>query len=185
LRFFGKNIGSKHIEIACGTGTLLEWVLRWRRLKHLPDVNIVGVDYSAPMLAGAERRFAKNRWVQFQHADAASLPFPNESFHSANMANSVHCLPAVDAALHEVFRVLRPGGTMAANVLTPPGGARLLRCIAGRINEWAIQKGLLYTTYKPQEIRDRLLAVGYEIIEESQCGNAWNVVVRKPSPRTR
>ena len=58
LRFFAPNFGARHLELACGTGTLLEMVLRWRKWKKQPDVSIVGVDYAEPMLAGAERRFA-------------------------------------------------------------------------------------------------------------------------------
>jgi len=30
LRFFAPNFGARHLELACGTGTLLEMVLRWR-----------------------------------------------------------------------------------------------------------------------------------------------------------
>ena len=34
LRFFGPNFGDEHLEVACGTGTLLELVLRWRKRKR-------------------------------------------------------------------------------------------------------------------------------------------------------
>src|SRR6478672_3814286 len=37
LRFFGPNFGPRHLEVACGTGTLLEMVLRWRKWKRLPQ----------------------------------------------------------------------------------------------------------------------------------------------------
>ena len=30
LRFFGPHFGPNHLEVACGTGTLLELILRWR-----------------------------------------------------------------------------------------------------------------------------------------------------------
>ena len=33
LRFFGPNYGAEHLEVACGTGTLLELILRWRKWK--------------------------------------------------------------------------------------------------------------------------------------------------------
>src|SRR5512138_2052893 len=60
IRFFGPNFGPKHIEIACGSGTLLSFILRWRKRKGLPQVQIVGVDYAESMLNGAKRRFANN-----------------------------------------------------------------------------------------------------------------------------
>jgi len=59
LRFFGRNFGANHLEVACGTGTLLELVLYWRKWKRLPESHIVGVDYAESMLAGAQRRFAR------------------------------------------------------------------------------------------------------------------------------
>ena len=59
LRFFGPNFGPEHLEVACGTGTLLEMVLRWRRWKKLPVVKVMGIDYAPSMLAGARKRFAR------------------------------------------------------------------------------------------------------------------------------
>ena len=54
LRFFGANFGPRHIEVACGTGTLLELILRWRRWKKLPPTQIVGIDYA--------EEFAEMQW---------------------------------------------------------------------------------------------------------------------------
>ena len=56
IRHFGRNFGPRHIEIACGSGTLLDIILHWRRWKNLPAVEIVGVDYAESMLAGAIHR---------------------------------------------------------------------------------------------------------------------------------
>lgn len=180
IGFFAPNFGPKHLEVACGTGTLLELVLRWRRLKRLPASLVTGIDYAESMLAGARHRFARNTDVQVQHADATQLPYPDASFDTANIANAVHCLPDADAALRDVHRVLRPGGTLAANVLLYPRGPWPLRGIAERINRWGIRKGILYTPYHAEDVRARLLAAGYEIISEAISGNCYNVLARKP-----
>jgi len=37
MRFFGPNFGQKHLEVACGTGTLLEMILGWRRHPFLHE----------------------------------------------------------------------------------------------------------------------------------------------------
>ncbi len=185
LRFFGRNFGARHLEVACGTGTLLELILRWRRWKKLPDVSIVGVDYAEPMLAGARHRFAGKPGLEFLHGDVAEMPFDDASFDTANVANAVHCFPDVDGGLRGILRVLRPGGTMAANVLLCPRGGWPLRNIAERINRWGMRKGILYTPYEKDDIRGRILAAGFEIVSEGVSGNCYNVLARRPLAAVR
>src|SRR5689334_6135017 len=64
LRFFGPQMGARHLEAACGSGTLLEMILWWRRWKKLPKIKIVAFDYAEAMLAGARKRFGKNPDVE-------------------------------------------------------------------------------------------------------------------------
>lgn len=179
LRVFGPHMGDHHLEVACGTGTLLDLVLKWRRWKRLPRPRIVGVDYADAMLEGARRRFRKHSGMEFHLADAANLPFPDASFDTANIANAVHCFPDVDGALADVCRVLKPGGTLAANVLLYPRGPRILRGIANRINRWGMRKGILHTPYEQDEIRQRLIRAGFEVVAEAVSGNCYNVTARR------
>ena len=180
LRFFGPNFGQKHIEVACGTGTLLELILRWRSWKKMPTAHVVGIDYTESMLAGARHRFARKAGLEFMHADASALPFPAASFDTANIANAIHCFPDLDSALRGVFRVLKPSGTLAANVLLYPRGIWPLKNIAECINRWGIRKGILYTPYDQQDVRQRLVNAGFEIVSEEVSGNCYNVRARKP-----
>ncbi|MBC7711776.1 MAG: methyltransferase domain-containing protein [Rhizobacter sp.] len=179
IRFLGKNFGPKHLEVACGTGTLLQYILYWRSFKKLPQSNIIGIDYAESMLAGALYRFKNKKYINFIHADAAQLPFPDESFDTINVANSVHCLPDVAAALKDIHRVLRPHGTFAANVLLYPSGRGLLSYFATRINNWGIKKGILVTPYHRSHIRGLYEKSGFTIIEESVSGNCYNVLLTK------
>ncbi len=181
LRFFGPNFGAEHLEVACGTGTLLEMVLRWRRWKKLPKSKVMGIDYAPSMLAGAKKRFAKDPQVEVKHADAAQLPFPDNTFDTANIANSIHCFPTVDGALRDILRVLKPGGTLAANVLLYPTGFAPLKWAAQKINDWGIRKGILYSPFEQSVIRQKMLDAGYEIASEFKAGNTYNVIVRKPA----
>ena len=98
----------------------------------------------------------------------------------ANIANSIHCFPTVDEALRDIHRVLKPGGTLAANVLLYPDGVPPLRWAAQRINDWGIKKGILYSPFEQQDIRQRFIGAGYDIAREFKAGNTWNVVARKP-----
>jgi ubiquinone/menaquinone biosynthesis C-methylase UbiE len=183
LRFFGPNFGKQHLEVACGTGTLLELIFYWRRWKKLPTVQVVGVDYAEPMLAGARHRFAGKPDLEFLHADVSEMPFAADSFDTANVANAVHCFPDVDGGMRGVLRVLKPGGTMAANVLLFPRGRWPLRPLAERINRWGMRKGILYTPYERNDIRQRIIAAGFEIVTEGVSGNCYNVLARKPAAR--
>lgn len=180
VRLFGSNMGARHLDVACGTATLLDLVLKWRRWKKLPKVDLVGVDYAEPMLAGAIRRFRGQPGFRFVHADAAEMPFETNEFDTVNIANAIHCLPQVDAALKEMVRVLKPGGAWAGNVLLYPAGRGLLAGIANRINAWGIQKGILVTPYERADIRARIVAAGLQIVNEEVSGNCYNVVARKP-----
>lgn len=180
VRLFGGNIGPHHLEVAIGTGTLFDIILKWRKWKRLPSAHIVGIDYAEPMLAGAIHRFADQPNIELHHADVAALPFPDSSFDSANIANSVHCFPDVDAGFRDVFRVLKPGAPLAANVLLYARGPQPLRWIANKINAWGMRKGILFTPYQADDIRRRLQAAGFEIVREEIAGNTYNVIARKP-----
>jgi ubiquinone/menaquinone biosynthesis C-methylase UbiE len=180
LAFFGPNFGPKHLELACGTGTMLDLLLRWRRWKRLPEVQILGADYAESMLAGAERRFSGRRNIELLHADAAALPCPSDSFDTVNLANAIHCLPDVEGALREVRRVLKPGATFATNALLYPRGVWPFKQIATRLDEWGMRKGILYTPFHADEVRRHVSNAGLEIVREHIAGNCLDVLARKP-----
>ena len=184
LGFFSRNFGARHLEVACGTGTLLELVLRWRALRNLPRVEIVGVDYAESMLAGAMRRFRKAANISLLHADAAAMPFSEGHFDTVNVANAVHCFPDVEGAFACIFKVLKPGGTMAANVLLHPRGWFPFRQIAAAINEWGIRKGILVRTYAFDELLGLIQAAGFEIDSAEVSGNCANILARRPIEQT-
>ncbi len=44
VRFFSQNFGTKHLEAAIGTGTLFEYVLKWRKFKKAAPSDVTGFD---------------------------------------------------------------------------------------------------------------------------------------------
>jgi len=179
IRFFSPNFGPRHLEVACGSGTLLEMVLRWRRWRGMPEVQVTGIDYAESMLAGAICRFEGRQNVTIQHADATALPFQDASFDTANIANAIHCFPDVDAALRGIARVLKPGGMLATNVLLYPRGRWPFKQIAGRLDRWGVRKGILYTPYEQDDIRNRIVEAGFEIASEDVSGNCYDVLAKR------
>lgn len=179
LRLFGNNMSSTHLEIAVGSGTLLDLILKWRKWKNMAEVDITGFDYALSMLDGAKRRFAKNKKITLLQADAAQLPFENNIFKTANIANALHCLPEIEKSLSEIYRVMQTGGTLAGNCLLEPLGQGFLDLIATRINSWGVKKGILIKTYHDYEISHLLTEQGFSIVSEKKVGNCYDFVAQK------
>jgi ubiquinone/menaquinone biosynthesis C-methylase UbiE len=180
IGFFERNLKATHLEVAVGTGTLFKMVLR-RRGKNaaaLPE-KIIGVDYSPEMLEGSKRRFSRSRNVTLMLQDVTCMQFADGTFDSINIANALHCFADVDAALSEVRRVLKPGGTLAVNALLHPRGFFLSRRIAQAINRWGIKKGILYTPFAEDEIRNRIEKSGLRIQQSVAKGNCLFVLAVK------
>jgi ubiquinone/menaquinone biosynthesis C-methylase UbiE len=179
VRLFSKNMGVKHLEAAIGTGTLFEIIMKWRRLRRMPEAKIVGYDYADRMLAGAKKRFANEPEISLLRADAANLEFHDCAFDTINIANAIHCFPEIEKSLREAFRVLRPGGTLAANCLLYPKGNSILDRLARRINNWGMKKGILHSPQRQSDIQDVLKRVGFEITYERTSGNCYEFIARK------
>jgi SAM-dependent methyltransferase len=99
------------LEIAAGTG-----VVTRRLAAALPAATvIVATDLNQPMLDHA-RSMGTARPVEWRQADAMQLPFPDQSFDAVVCQFGVMFFPDKGAAMAEVRRVLRPGGTFLFNV---------------------------------------------------------------------
>ena len=98
------------LEIACGTGI----VTRRLRERLEPAVRLVATDLSEAMLAYARGKVPGD--IDWKTADAAKLPFGDESFGAAVCAFGVMFVPDKKAAFGEARRVLKKGGTFLFNV---------------------------------------------------------------------
>ena len=74
------------------------------------DGEVFGVDSNETMVQLARERCADQPWVSFKTADATQLPAPDATFDVAVSTQVFEYVPDVDAALAEMYRVLRPGG---------------------------------------------------------------------------
>jgi SAM-dependent methyltransferase len=92
------------LDVGCGTGRFA--VLAAERL----GARVWGVDPSADMLAQARARAA--RGVGWRQASAERLPFRAGWFDGAHAHLVMHLLDDRPAALHELARVLSPGGRL-------------------------------------------------------------------------
>lgn len=101
--------GAWLLEVGCGTGVLT------RVLARLPNVaSVVGVD-SAPALIARARDLASDlSRVEYREADGRELPFEDGTFDVVVYDSTLCHVPMPERALAEAFRVLRPGGRLAA-----------------------------------------------------------------------
>jgi len=183
VRFFERNISDRHLEVPVGSGTLFYFTLLWHRIRDrkAPQPAITAVDYSETMVEGSRRRLRGMRDARLLVADVAALDFPDNHFHSINVPNGIHCFPNDVAALHELYRVLQPGRTLAANVILQPRGPRWLRALTAWIYRISIQAGLLVKPYEVEQIRTLVQNTGFTIEEEFINGNTYHFVARKPA----
>ncbi|ELZ01621.1 type 11 methyltransferase [Natrialba chahannaoensis JCM 10990] len=94
------------LEIGCGGGAFLE-----RALDH--GCHAAAIDHSREMVEVARRTNRKavdEGQLRVQEADAAALPFDDDTFTCAMMTKVLGLLPDPVAALEELHRVLEPGG---------------------------------------------------------------------------
>ncbi len=105
--------GERVLDTACGTGIVTRVALeRFKGIK-----TIVGVDLNAGMLDVArEHTPATETLVEWHEGDICHLPFPDASFDVVLCQQGLQYIPDKFAALHDMRRVLVPGGRLAFTV---------------------------------------------------------------------
>jgi ubiquinone/menaquinone biosynthesis C-methylase UbiE len=96
------------LDVATGTGRV-----PLALAAALDEGTIVGLDDAARMLAIAARKLAPYRpRVTLVRHPAVPLPFAGDSFDIVTCLEALEFFPSDEAALAEMVRVLRPGGTL-------------------------------------------------------------------------
>lgn len=142
--------GDAVLDVGCGPGVALRAYARRR------SIDAHGIDYAGAMVDFAIRQNeqeARDLAIEIGRASVLELPYPDARF---DVVTSHRCLMALldwdkqQAALREITRVLKPGGTLVLMEGTIDGLARL--------NAWRARFGL--SEIDPTG-RDRLLTLKF------------------------
>jgi demethylmenaquinone methyltransferase / 2-methoxy-6-polyprenyl-1,4-benzoquinol methylase len=110
------DVGSagRVLDVATGTGAVAAELLRQK------GCAVVGVDQSPEMLAVARVQLPAT--VRLVEASAEKLPFEDQSFDGLAFTYLLRYVDDPAATLHELARVVRPGGTVASLEFAVPRG---------------------------------------------------------------
>ena len=114
----GVTAGDRALDMGCGAG-------RHAFELYRRGTDVIAFDQDADELAGVSDMFAAMRAAgevqdgaeaDVKQGDALQLPFADGEFDRVVAAEVLEHVPDDDAAIAELARVLRPGGTMAVTV---------------------------------------------------------------------
>jgi len=171
------------LDLCCGTGDLAFALARSGR------ACIIGADFAHTMLVRARAKSTDESAadsvgpatrMSFFEADALRLPFADASFDLVTSAFGFRNLANYEAGLREIYRVLKPGGTIAIlEFAEPPEGflGTLYRWYFTRVLPrigWLISRHQSAYTYlpksvarffRPPELAALLRSVGYQSVD--------------------
>lgn len=130
------------LDVGCGTGESTRRLLSERRSVH-------GLDLTAGQVETAARK-SQLESASFAIGDAMTLPYRSDTFDAVTSVGSVQHLPDVGAALSELHRVTKPGGTLFLVGPKRPSGM-LTGAVADRLAHFI----------RPVEITERAIAAGW------------------------
>jgi demethylmenaquinone methyltransferase / 2-methoxy-6-polyprenyl-1,4-benzoquinol methylase len=109
---------TRALDLCCGTGDM---AFALAKVRGNAKSEILGADFSHAMLVRANAKSSNSnlRWIE---ADALRLPLPGSSVDLVVSAFGFRNLANYDAGLHEIARVLRPGGEVGILDFSQPGG---------------------------------------------------------------
>jgi demethylmenaquinone methyltransferase / 2-methoxy-6-polyprenyl-1,4-benzoquinol methylase len=105
--------GDRALDVATGTGDLAVELAR----RVGPDGEVVGSDFSEEMLTLARRKAPA---IAFEWGNALELPYEDGRFDAATVGFGARNFSDLERGLHEMARVVRPGGRVVVLEITTP-----------------------------------------------------------------
>jgi len=160
------------LDVACGTGQLLEQVAE---RFHFPE--LVGIDRVPAMLEVARRRLGSRATVH--EGEAQNLPFVNADFQLVTSSNALHYFRDADAALREMRRVISPDGNL---IITDWCRNYLSMKVLNRLLPWTAHAHT--HTFSSSELRQSLHLAGFRVASETRrkIDSFWGLMTLRATP---
>jgi ubiquinone/menaquinone biosynthesis C-methylase UbiE len=151
--------GGRVLDVGTGSGDMISTLIA-----TLNDYEeFIGIDIDDEKLGEARERL-EGEPVRFLEMDGSAMVFPDRSFDTVCIANSLHHLEHLEGVMTEMLRVLRPGGTFILQEMFSDGQQSPAQRIHIAVHHWA---GRLHTllgtyhrrTYTREEIRSMVEAL--------------------------
>lgn len=175
--FYAKDSIDKIVDVACGTGDMMDFWKKRSEVNGIAVGEIVGVDPSVGMVGVAREKFPK---FNYHIAKATEIPLQDESAEILSITYGIRNVVEREAALKEFNRVLKHGGLVVILEFMKNENPSIL----GKIRDFYmnkilpkvggfISKNLEAYEYLPNSIEDfstvenmkkELEAAGFEIV---------------------
>jgi demethylmenaquinone methyltransferase/2-methoxy-6-polyprenyl-1,4-benzoquinol methylase len=168
------------LDLCCGTGDLALSLARPGKAR------VLGADFAHPMLVRAKEKGAEQAAsngkapIPFLEADALGLPFADAAFDLVTTAFGFRNLANYENGLREIYRVLKPGGTIAILEFTEPPDnfignvyrwyfcnvlPRIGGLLSGDLAAYKYLPKSVSRFLRPEALSSLMTAVGYEFVE--------------------
>jgi len=178
------------LDMACGTGDIT-----FRLAQKYPHGNILGLDVTDAMISRARQRNNYSN-VQFTIKDMCKTQLDESSFDIITGGYALRNAPDIKAALDEISRLMKPGGTGAFLDFSKPAGVFLQKLENALLKPWCALWGWLLLrntevcTYiveslrqypNHQQLKQYLTESGFENIRSKRyyCGITESILFEK------
>ncbi len=113
----GKISGGKVLDVATGGGNFVQVLIE--NLKDFDE--IIGIDSNEKAEVIFDETFTGDPRITFQLMDACEPAFPQASFDTVCISNSLHHFKDPKRVLQGMIRILQPGGTLIVSEMIQDG----------------------------------------------------------------